>query len=104
MRPDTAMTEVRVATVRSTPTGSSDGSSVAAYPDTTSRVRPSHCADWASSLNPSVIQPLVTRTAAVSGVRRSYGSRHHAASALWALAPTLLWAQGGPLGGCGRSR
>ena len=39
-----------------------------------------------------------------STVRSRRGSRHQPASALCTLAPRLLWAHGGPLGGGGRSR
>lgn len=103
-RPETAITDVRVATVRSTPTGSSDGSRVPVYDITMSRARSRHSVDCSWSRKPSVSQPRVSRTPATAGVRRSYGSRHHAARALCTDAPTLLWAHGGPFCGAGRSR
>nr|BFE83389.1 hypothetical protein GCM10020093_059900 [Planobispora longispora] len=90
------MTDVRVATVRSTPTGSAEGSRVAVYPVTISRARPRQADDCSASRKPSPIHPLPRRTPAISGLRRSYGSRHQAARALCTLTPTLLWAHLGP--------
>jgi len=104
IRPDTAITSVRVATVRSTPVGSSAGSSPATYASTIPRAQSLYLADCASLAYPSVIQPWSSSAPAASTVRRASGSRHQAASALCTLAPRLLCAQGGPFGGTGRSR
>ncbi len=104
IRPDTAILSVLVATVRSTPTGSSAGSSPAAYSSTRDRAQSRYLADCSSFANPSEIQPVVTSAPAACGVRRDSGSRHQPASALCTDAPTLLCAHGGPLGGTGRSR
>ena len=60
--------------------------------------------DWVSSAKPSLIQPRSTRFPAAATVRWASGSRHQPARALCTLAPTLLCAHGGPLGGDGRSR
>ena len=104
IRPDTAIRSVRVATVRSTPTGSSAGSSPATYPSTICRAQSRYRADCAPLAYPSVIQPWSSSAPAASTVRRASGSRHQPASALCTLAPRLLCAHGGPFGGTGRSR
>jgi hypothetical protein len=95
---------VRVATVRSTPTGSSAGSSPATYDSTISRAHSRYLADWASLAYPSLIQPESSSPPAACVVRLGSGSRHQPASALWTLAPRLLCAHGGPFCGTGRSR
>jgi hypothetical protein len=95
---------VRVATVLSTPTGSSAGSSPVTYPSTIAVARSRYHADCAWSAKPSSIQPRPTSAPAAATVRIANGSRHQPASALWTAAPTLLCAHGGPLAGVGRSR
>ena len=73
-------------------------------PTSEQRARTRWRADCASSAKPWLIQPWSSRSPATAGVRRASGSRHHPASALCTLAPTLLCAHGGPFGGGGRSR
>src|SRR2546423_1694141 len=58
--------------------------------------------DWVSSAKPSLIQPRSTRRPAASTVRCGRSSRHQPARALWMLAPRLLCAHGGPVGGARR--
>ena len=51
----------RIATVRSTPSGSSSGSSPATYRSTMAMARSRWRTDWVSSAKPSLIQPRSTR-------------------------------------------
>src|SRR2546421_6090189 len=102
-RPDSAGLGVFAATTRSTPTGSSSGSSPATYSSSQASACRNAVRSWSSPRYPSLTQVALSSTGNASGRRRSRGSPYQLRSAVCTLAPSELCAHGGPFGGPGRS-